>query len=116
MKSNFIKSRIEKDFEFFVKTLPKLEPVEFCGLAKILSVKLTRADINLTKEELENLKENEAVGAMLEEVIIPMDEVLEKMMDRYLELPKRRRKEINEILKEIKKSRKSEVNANGSTT
>ena len=116
MKPNFMKSRIEADFEFFVKALPSLEPVEFCGLAKILNVKMTRAEININKEEFENWKEHDALGAKLEEVILPMDEVLEAMMDKYLSLNKKRRKEINQILKEIKKSRKSEVNANGPTT
>ena len=44
-----------------------------------------------------------------------MDEVLEQMMDKYLELPKRRRKEINKILKDIKKAKK-EVKIDGTTT
>lgn len=111
---NFFKSRIEKEFEFFVKALPALEPVEFSGLAKILGVKMVRADVSFSKEEFENLKENEAMSAKLEEVLLPMDEVLEKMMNRFLELPKRRRKEINDILKAIKT--KNEVTTNGATT
>ena len=111
---NFFKSRIEKEFEFFVKALPALEPVEFSGLAKILGVKMVRADVSFSKEEFENLKENEAMSAKLEEVLLPMDEVLEKMMDRFLELPKHRRKEINDILKAIKT--KNEVTTNGATT
>ena len=43
---------------------------------------------------------------MVAETLVPMDEVLEQMMDKYLGLTKRRRKEINQILKEIKNSRK----------
>jgi ATP-dependent Zn protease len=39
------------------------------------------------------------------EFMAPMDEVLEKMMDRFLELPKHRRKEINQILKDAKRGR-----------
>jgi hypothetical protein len=38
------------------------------------------------------------------------------MMDKYLELPKHRRKEINDILKEIKRAKKNEVIKNGATT
>jgi hypothetical protein len=53
--------------------------------------------------------------AVIAETIAPMDEVLEAMMDKYLSLTKRRRKEINQILKDIKKSRKSEVKKNGAT-
>lgn len=109
--------RIEKDFEFFVKTLPTLEPIEFCGLAKILSVSMVRQEAlgKLTKEECEKLGLEERTEYMAE-FMVPMDEVLEKMMDRYLGLTKRRRREINQILKEIKKSNKNEVGKNGSTT
>ena len=110
---NFFRSKTEKDFEFFVKALPALEPVEFSGLAKILGVKMVRTDVTFSKEEFERLKENKAMSAKLEEILLPMDEVLEKMMDRFLELPKRRRKEINDILKAIKT--KSEVTANGTS-
>ena len=110
---NFFKSGIEKEFEFFIKALPALEPVEFSGLAKILGVKMVRADVSFSKEEFERLKENETMSAKLEEVLLPMDEVLEKMMDRFLELPKHRRKEINDILKAIKT--KNEVITNGTS-
>lgn len=105
---NIFQSRIEKDFEFFVKTLPALEPVEFCGLAKVLSVPLTKESelLNFDKEEYERLKDKESMQAMVSETLVPMDEVLEQIMDKYLGLTKRRRKEINQILKEIKKSRK----------
>ena len=112
----FMQSRKEKDFEFFVKALPMLEPVEFAGLAKILSVSMTNSEIEFDKEEFKSLKENEAMQAKLAESLLPMDEILEKMMDRYLELPKHRRREINGILKEIKTSKKKEVKENGPTT
>lgn len=105
---NIFQSRIEKDFEFFVKSLPSLEPVEFCGLAKVLSIPLTKESelLNFDKEEYEKLKDKEVMQAVVAETLVPMDEVLEQMMDKYLGLTKRRRKEINQILKEIKKSRK----------
>ena len=60
----------------------------------------------LYKEEYEKLKDKEVMQAVVAETLVPMDEVLEQMMDKYLGLTKRRRKEINQILKEIKKSRK----------
>ena len=112
----FMHSRKEKDFEFFVKALPMLEPVEFAGLAKILSVPMTNSEIEFDKEEFKSLKENEAMQAKLAESLLPMDEILEKMMDRYLDLSKHRRREINGILKEIKTSKKKEVKENGPTT
>ena len=106
-------SRIEKDFEFFVKNLPVLEPVEFCGLAKILSVPMVKKElVDFNKEQWNEIKENEEMKAKIEECLVPMEQVLEQMMDRYLELPKHRRKEINKILKEIKKAKK-EVKTDG---
>lgn len=112
-----MQTRIEKDFEQFVKSLPALEPVEFAGLAKVLSVSLVRQDvlIDLTKEQIDEMPE-EAKTKLVAEATRPMDEVLEQMMDRYLELPKRRRKEINQILKDIKIEKRNEVKKNGATT
>lgn len=111
-----MQSRKEKDFELFVKALPSLEAVEFAGLAKILGVKMVSSEVEFDKEEFKNLKDNEAMQAKLIESLLPMDQILEKMMDRYLELPKRRRREINDILKEIKRAKKNEVIKNGATT
>lgn len=113
---SFMKKRIERDFEVFVKNLGALEPIEFSGLAKILSVDMIRASVEFDKEAFARANENEAIPAKMEEILRPMDEVLEEMMDNFLALPKHRRKEINQILKEIKKSRKNEVNTNGPTT
>ena len=39
------------------------------------------------------------------ELTRPMDEVLEQMMDKFLSLPRKRRKEINQILKDTKRGR-----------
>lgn len=111
-----MQSRKEKDFELFVKALPSLEAVEFAGLAKILGVKMVNSEVEFDREEFENLKDNEAMQAKLTESLLPMDQILEKMMDRYLELPKHRRREINDILKEIKRAKKNEVSKNGATT
>ena len=117
MKLKIGQSRIEADFEYFVRALPALEPVEFCGLAKILSVPMVRPElVEFDKETFENLKDDETMQAKITESLIPMDEVLEAMMDKYLSLNKKRRREINQILKDIKKSRKSEVTKNGATT
>ena len=116
--SKLIRSRLEKDFEFFVNSLPTLEPVEFIGLAKILSAPIVREEglLHLDKELFEELTEEQRKD-LLASALIPMDEILEKMMERYLELPKRRRKEINQILKEIKHDNMNKkVKKNGATT
>lgn len=89
MNSKFFQSRVEKDFEFFVKNFPNLQPIEFCGLAKILCVKLDE------EEKDENGKP----------IPRPLEKVLEEVMDNYLALSKRQRKEINQMLKDIKRGK-----------
>lgn len=99
--------RIESDFEFFVRSLPALEPVEFLGLAKVLCVPTVRdSEVSFNKEVWGKAKDDEVIQATIAETLIPADEILEAMMDKYLTLNKRRRGEINGILKEIKKSKK----------
>ena len=103
---NMFRNNLEKDFEYFIKHIGKLEAVEFCGLAKILSVDMYKK-ISLDEidpKELKDLSE-EQKSKMMAELIIPVDEVLEKMMDRFLELPRRRRKEINQILKDAQRGK-----------
>jgi hypothetical protein len=89
-----------------VKNIGKLEPAEFCGLAKILSVPMIdREKIDgLTPEQIEELKLDEKKNYMIE-FARPMDKVLEEMMDRYLGLTKRRRKEINQILRDVQRGK-----------
>jgi hypothetical protein len=89
-----------------VKNIANLQPAEFCGLAKVLSVSMVRQEKleGLTKEDIEKMGLEEQTEYMAE-FMVPMDEVLEKMMDRFLELPKRRRKEINQILKDVKRGK-----------
>lgn len=111
---SFMKKRIEKDFEVFVKNLGALEPIEFAGLARILGIDMIRMEVGFDKEEFARADENEPIPAKMEEILRPMDEVLEEMMDKFLALPKHRRKEINQILKEIKKTKG--VSINGPTT
>ena len=102
--SQFFRNNVEKDFEYFVKNIGKLQPAEFCGLAKILSVPMVYREKveGLTKEQLDEMGLEEKQEYMAE-ITRPMDEVLEAMMDRFLELNRKRRKEINQILKDIQR-------------
>ena len=106
IESSFFRSNLEKDFEYFVKNIGKLTPAEFCGLAKILSVSIIdKAKVEgLTQEQIEELKLQEEKNYMIE-FSRPMDTVLEEMMDRFLALSKRRRKEINQILKDVQRGK-----------
>ena len=104
--SGIFRSNLEKDFEYFMKNITKLEPAEFCGLAKVLSVPMVRHEqlVGLAKEDIDKMGLDERTEYVAE-LIVPMDEVLEKMMDRFLELPKKRRKEIIQILKDVKRGK-----------
>jgi hypothetical protein len=78
--------RKEKDFEAFLRGLTKLEPVEFCGLAKIMGVKM-------------GIVEDDKMTPR------PLDEVMEEMMDRFLETSRRRQKEILKLLKDARRGK-----------
>ena len=106
MSLNFFRPGIEKDFEYFVKNITKLNPAEFCGLAKILSVPMIdKAKVEgLTPEQIEELKLQDKENYMIE-FARPMDVVLEEMMDRYLGISKKRRREINQILKDVQRGK-----------
>ena len=54
---NMFRSNLEKDFEYFVRHIGKLEAVEFCGLAKILGVEMTRK-LDMSQIDIEKLKED----------------------------------------------------------
>jgi hypothetical protein len=96
----------EKDFEFFVKNIGKLEPAEFCGLARVLNVPMIKQEKlgGLKKEDYEAMGLDEKTEYVAE-LTRPMDEVLEQMMDKFLSLPRKRRKEINQILKDVKRGK-----------
>ena len=100
------RNNLEKDFEYFVKNLTKLTPAEFCGLAKILGANMVRQEklVGLKKEDYEAMDLDEKTEYVAE-LTRPMDEVLEQMMDKFLSLPRKRRKEINQILKDAKRGK-----------
>lgn len=103
---NVFQSRLEKDFEVFVKALPNLQPVEFCGLAKILGIPMVHEDkmTEFDKERYSKMEKDEKIEYVAH-FNRPMNEILECVMDKYLSLSKRQRKEINQLLKDIKRGR-----------
>ena len=106
MNVSFLRNNLEKDFEYFVRNITKLEPAEFCGLAKILSVSMVNREKleGLTKEQIEKMGLDEQEKYMIE-FMRPIDKVLEEMMDKFLTLSRKRRKEINQILKDIQRGK-----------
>lgn len=67
----------EKEFLSFIQLISKLDHLEFIGIAQIMSVKL------LDEEK----KERE------------FEDMFSDILDRFIELPKKRRKEIMKLLK-----------------
>ena len=106
MRVDFFRNSLEKDFEYFVRNISKLNPAEFCGLAKVLSVPMIDKEKveGLTPEQIEELKLQDKENYMVE-FSRPMDKVLEEMMDRFLGLSKKRRREINQILKDVQRGK-----------
>lgn len=104
--SQTFRSRLEKDFEFFVKALPGLEPIEFFGLAKILCVPTVHEEKleAFSKEDYEKMEVEEKTEYVAQ-FNRPMEVILEEVMDKYLSLSKRTRKEINQMLKDIKRGK-----------
>lgn len=47
--------RLEKDFEQFVRLLPKLEPAEFCGIMTILGAKFPEEKEEVNLENIMNM-------------------------------------------------------------
>lgn len=109
-----LQTRIEKDFEQFIKSLAKLESAEFCGVAKMLNVNMLKEedaakDIKklrgkraktekvedvMTEEEKEQFKE------AMSEFLRPMEDVMNDMMDKFLGLSKKARRELLKIMKD----------------
>ena len=99
-------TRKEKDFEFFVRNIGKLQPTEFMGLAKIMGVPTLR-ELNETDVSVEdfNEKTEEEKKEIVEKLIIPTDKILEQMMDKFLGFSKRARKTIIQIMKDVQRGR-----------
>ena len=100
------RSNLEKDFEFFIRNIVSLEPIEFMGLAKVLAVPTVRelSELGLTPEMIK-AKTAEELKEMAEDLVRPAEEIMEEMMNKFLVLPRRRRKEINQILKDAKRGK-----------
>lgn len=100
------RSNLEKDFEFFIRNIVRLEPIEFMGLAKVLAVPTVRelSELGLTPEMIK-AKTAEELKEMAEDLVRPAEEIMEEMMNKFLDLPRRRRKEINQILKDAKRGK-----------
>lgn len=116
-----LQSRLEKDFETFVKSLTKLEPAEFCGVAKMLKVEV--ADIEGAKQKIEEVKQtrgkrteitvvDECCDSDLREALKdiefplrPMEDVMNELMDSFLGLSKHARRELLKIMKDCPRGR-----------
>lgn len=78
--------RKEKEFEEFLRGLARLEPVEFCGLARIMGVKM---------DEVVDDKRTPR----------PLEKIMEEMMDKFLGATRRRQKELLKLLKDARRGK-----------
>ena len=104
--SKFFQNKIERDFERFVHGIGKLQPAEFCGLAKVMGISTLRRleDIGMRAEDLKEKSSEEAIE-IVDKLTIPTDEILENMMDKFLNMSVQQRKTILSILKDIQRGR-----------
>ena len=99
-------TRKEKDFEFFVRNIGKLSPTEFVGLAKVMGIPTLRGldEIGLTPADFKDKADWEK-REIVDKLTIPTDQVLEKMMDRFLELSKKGRKTVVQLIKDVQRGK-----------
>lgn len=104
--SKFFQNKIERDFEQFVRGVGKLQPTEFCGLAKIMGIGTLRQleDIGMRADDLKE-KSSEEIKEIADKLTIPTDEILENMMDKFLDMSAQQRKTILSILKDVKRGK-----------
>ena len=88
----------EKQFEEFVRGLPKLNPRAFMRLASFLGVRTYKEEIDLEKVKDKDLN---YIAQMLKENTLVADEILEKMMDRFLELRKGDRAKVLKLMRKV---------------
>ena len=72
--------RLERDFEQFVRLLPKLEPAEFCGIMKILGAKFP--------------EENEEAN---------LENIMNMAFDKFLTMRSKQRKELLKVMQAARK-------------
>ena len=74
----------EKKFQEFLSVVSRLEPAEYCGLCKILCVPM----IDENKDPL------------------PFDTTLEQVMDKFLEMSRKPRRQLMKVLRALMESDK----------
>ena len=99
-------TRREKDFEFFVRNISKLNPTEFMGLAKIMGVPTLRG-LDEAGVSIENFKEKAdwEKREIVDKLTIPTDQILEQMLDKFLVLSKQARKTIIQLIKDAERGK-----------
>lgn len=75
-----------KQFEDFIEYLGKLEAVEFFGICKLLGIPCTKTQDNTEEPQIE---------------LFEFEILLERVMDKFLGLNSRQRKEVLNLLKDL---------------
>ena len=102
----FFKTKLEKDFEFFVGNIGKLSPTEFVGLAKVMGISTLRGldEIGLTPADFKEKADWEK-REIVDKLTIPSDQILEKMMDKFLDMSKKARSTVIQLIKDVQRGK-----------
>ena len=102
----FFKTKLEKDFEFFVGNIGKLSPTEFVGLARIMGVSTLRGldEIDLTPADFKEKADWEK-REIIDKLTIPSDQILEKMIDKFLDMSKKARNTVIQLIKDVQRGK-----------
>ena len=102
----FFRTKLEKDFEFFVGNIGKLSPTEFVGLAKVMGISTLRGldEIGLTPADFKEKADWEK-REIVDKLTIPSDQILEKMMDKFLDMSKKARSTVIQLIKDVQRGK-----------
>lgn len=95
------KKKLQKEelegFKEFLRQIALLNPIEFIGVLHLLGVRLFQEDFS--QEELQKLSPEEISQLKYR----PYDELISDLMDAYLGMDRKKKKQIKRILREAEK-------------
>lgn len=101
-KKKKLKEEEVERFKEFLRQIALLNPIEFIGVLHLLGVNLFQKD--LSQEELKKLSPEELSQLKYR----PYDELISDLMDAYLNMGKKKKRQIERILREAENERLQE--------
>ena len=101
-KKKKLKEEEAERFKEFLRQIALLNPIEFIGVLHLLGVRLFQKD--LSQKELKKLSPEELSQLKYR----PYDELISDLMDAYLNMGKKKKRQIERILREAENERLQE--------